>query len=206
MLRRPNLNQECSAVAAILLAAGKSRRWGEENKLLAPIDGKPMIRRTAEAVLGSKLRPVIVVTGHDSDGVEAALTGLDVQFKYAPDFADGMAASLKAGIASVPDHCDAVAVCLGDMPFIGAQTLDRLAASYDRANDYADWIALIPTHKGVRGNPVIIGRALFPEIERLTGDQGARKLLSENADRVGEANFDDPGILRDIDRPEMLKP
>ena len=161
-----------------------------------------MIRRSAEAVLAAKLRPVIVITGHDSAKVEAALTGLELQFRHAPDFADGMAASLKAGIAALPPQCDAVAVCLGDMPFVRSQTLDRLAAAFDRAGH----VVVIPMCDGVRGNPVIIGRALFPEIARLTGDQGARKLFSDSPNRVAELSCDDPGILRDVDRPEMLTP
>ena len=86
-------------MAAILLAAGESRRWGADNKLLAPVDGKPMVRVTAEAILKSTVRPVLVVTGHEADEVRSTLQDLPVAFHHAPDFADGMSASLKIGIA-----------------------------------------------------------------------------------------------------------
>ncbi len=185
------------------MAAGESRRWGEDNKLLADIAGKPMVRRTAEALLTSGVRPVLAVTGHEPDAVAAALSGLDVSCQHAPHYADGMSASLKAGIAAVPEGCDAAMVCLGDMPFVKPDTFDRLATAYDPAGC---WMALFPTFDGQRGNPVLLGRPLFAEIMRLGGDQGARALLKAMPERVGEIAVDDPGILRDIDRPEMLAP
>ena len=181
------------------MAAGESRRWGVDNKLLAPIDGRPMLRHAAEAILQSSIRSVAVVTGHDADAIVAALAGLPVTFHHAPAFADGMSASLKAGIAALPGGCDAALVCLGDMPFVRPATLDALAAAH------AGQAALFPTYRAQRGNPVLLARALFADIMRLTGDQGARTLLKEIPDRVGEIAVDDPGILHDIDRPDALR-
>jgi molybdenum cofactor cytidylyltransferase len=182
-------------IAAIVLAAGLSRRWGTDNKLLAPLAGAPMIRNTVAAVLRSAARPVIVVTGHDAPAVAAALAGLPVTFRHAAEFAQGMAASLKAGIAAVPPDCAGALICLGDMPFVKPGTLDRLARACGP-------MAVIPTWRGERGNPVLLGRALFPEIMHLSGDKGARALLGAVPDRVAELPVDDPGILRDLDRPE----
>ncbi len=188
----------------MVLAAGESRRWGPDNKLLAAIDdgpkvGQPMVRRTAEAVLGSAARPVIVATGHEPRRVRAALKGLTVSFCHAADYAEGMSASLKAGIAAVPADCAGALVCLGDMPFVAPATLDRLIQYYDPA---MGWMALVPTYAGERGNPVLLGRPLFAEIMRLTGDKGARPLLAAIPERVAEIAVDDPGILRDLDRPD----
>jgi molybdenum cofactor cytidylyltransferase len=180
------------------LAAGESRRWGVDNKLLAPVDGKPMVRRTAEAILGSALRPVLVVTGHEAAGIEAALAGLNLSFHHAPDFAEGMSASLKAGVAAVPEECSGVLICLGDMPFVRADTLDRLAYAH------VGQAALFPTYQGKRGNPVLLARSLFADIMRLSGDEGARTILKGIPDHVGELAADDPGVLRDVDRPDML--
>jgi molybdenum cofactor cytidylyltransferase len=129
-------------VAAILMAAGESRRWGEGNKLIADIDGRPMLRRTAETLLKSGVRPVLAVTGHEPDAVAAALAGLDITLRHAPDYAAGMSASLKTGIAAVPDDCDAAMICLGDMPFVRPDTFRRLTGAYDPA---AGWEALFPT-------------------------------------------------------------
>jgi molybdenum cofactor cytidylyltransferase len=118
---------------------------------------------------------------------------------HAPDYADGMAASLKIGIAAAPPDVDGALVCLGDMPFIEPATYAALAEQPMR-----DRLALIPTFEGRRGNPVRLSRALFPDLLRLTGDQGARKVLAAIPDYVGEIIVGDPGILRDIDRPDML--
>jgi molybdenum cofactor cytidylyltransferase len=181
------------------MAAGESRRWGADNKLLVPIDGRPMIRHTAEAILKSAVRPVLVVTGHEATEIAAALEGLPVFFHHAPDFADGMSASLKAGIAAVPPECEAALICLGDMPFVQAETFDTLAVTH------AGQAALFPTYEGQRGNPVLLDRSLFSDIQRLTGDEGARKLLKAIPDQVGEVAVDDPGILRDVDRPDALR-
>ncbi len=188
-------------VAAIVLAAGLSRRWGADNKLLAPIGGVAMIRRAVEAVAESQIRPIIVVTGHDANAIEAALAGLPIAFAPAADFADGISASVKAGIAAAPADCDAVLMCLGDMPWIRPATLDRLAASYDPA---AGFVASIPTIDGRRGNPALLGRRLFADIARLSGDQGAGRLLAAMLERVREIPVDDPGVLRDVDQPESL--
>jgi molybdenum cofactor cytidylyltransferase len=170
---------------------------------LAQIDGQPMIRRTAEGLLKSSVRPLVVVTGHEANDIEATLAGLPLSFHHAPDFADGMSASLKAGIAAVPAVCDAVLICLGDMPFIRSETFDRLADSFDPA---AGKVAIFPTFQGKRGNPVLLARALFFNIMRLSGDEGARLLLRAIPDRVGEVAVDDPGVLRDVDRPDALHP
>jgi len=181
-----------------LLAAGESRRWGDDNKLLAAIDGQPMVRRTAEAILKSAVRPVLVVTGHEASDIEAALAGLSLSFHHAPDFAEGMSASLRAGVDAVPADCPGALICLGDMPFVRPDTLDRLAGFH------TGQAALFPTYEGQRGNPVLLGRALFADIMLLTGDQGARAILKAIPDQVGELAVDDPGVLRDVDRPDML--
>jgi molybdenum cofactor cytidylyltransferase len=185
-------------VAAILLAAGESRRWGAGNKLLAPVDGKPMVRRTAEAILKSTVRPVLVVIGHEAADIEAALAGLNLSFHHAQDFAEGMSASLKAGVAVVPSACAGALICLGDMPFVRPATLDRLFTAH------TGQAALFPTYRGKRGNPVLLARSVFADIIRLTGDGGARTILKAIPDQVGELAVDDPGVLRDVDRPDML--
>jgi len=160
-----------------------------------------MIRHTAEAILKSRIRPLLVVTGHEAAAVAAALSGLPLTFHHAPDFAEGMSASLKAGVGAVPVGCDGALICLGDMPFVRAETLDRLADAFDPVRQ----AALFPTFDGKRGNPVLLGRSLFADILRLTGDQGARALLTAIPEQVGELAVDDPGILRDFDRPDALR-
>ena len=157
-----------------------------------------MVRRTAEALLRSPVRPVLVVTGHERQAIETALAGLPLTFHHAADYASGMAASLKTGVTAA-QSADAILVCLGDMPFVQPDTFDRLAAAYDGQ------AAIFPTYQGQRGNPVLLGASLVPQILKLTGDEGARALLKSIPDQVAELAVDDPGILRDIDRPEALR-
>jgi len=157
-----------------------------------------MVRATAEAILKSAVRPVLVVTGHEAAEVRAALQDLPVTFHHAPDFADGMSASLKAGIAAAPAECTAALVCLGDMPFVRPDTLNQLAQFH------SDQAAVFPTWQGKRGNPVLLARPLFAGIMALSGDEGARSLLRAIPEKVAELPVDDPGILRDVDRPDAL--
>jgi molybdenum cofactor cytidylyltransferase len=168
--------------------------------LLALVDGAPMARRSLDVILASHVRPVIVVTGHDRAALERALAAPDVIFHHAAEFADGMSASLKAGIAALPSEAGAALICLADMPFTRPETLDRLAEAFAAKGR----LALFPSHGGQRGNPVLLGRGLFPAVAELTGDQGARALLAAIPDRVGEVAVDDPGVLRDLDHPGAL--
>jgi molybdenum cofactor cytidylyltransferase len=186
-------------IAAVVLAAGLSSRMGS-NKLLADWRGKPLLRWTVEAALLSDAKPVIVVTGHESAKVEAALKGLDVQMVRNPDYAKGLSASLKAGIRAVPENCDGALVLLGDMPEINSALLDRMIAGFSPADGRAICVAV---HEQRRGNPVLFAGRFFPDIEKLAGDVGAKDLVSRHEDVVCE--FEAGGaVLRDIDTPDAL--
>lgn len=189
-------------VAAIVLAAGQSRRMGARNKLLASIDGAPMVARTVDAALASRADPVIVITGHEPERIRAALADRAVTFVHNPDFARGLSTSLKAGLAALPDTADATLVCLGDMPLVTADEIDRLIAAYDPAEGRA---IVLPTRGGKRGNPVLWDRRFFPDMARVAGDVGARHLIGENTEQVAEVEMDRPGVLVDIDTPEALE-
>jgi molybdenum cofactor cytidylyltransferase len=193
--------QRAPRIAAIVLAAGRSRRMGTGNKLLALTDGLPMIVRVAEAALASRTAPVIVVTGHDSGAVRAALAGRAVNFAHNPDFAAGLSTSLKAGLAALPDDIDGTLVCLGDMPLVTAAELDRLVAAHEATDGEA---IVVPTRNGRRGNPVLWSRRFFSRMHMLAGDLGARHLITDYADHVVEVGMDDDGVLIDIDTPEAL--
>lgn len=189
-------------VAALVLAAGLSRRMGPVNKLLAgDAAGRPMIARTVDHVLASRAEPVIVVTGHERERVEAALAGRPVRFVHAPDHAEGLSASLRAGLGAVPEECEGVLVCLGDMPLVGPGTLDRILDGFDPA---AGRSVVQPVHEGQPGNPVLWGREFFAEIGALCGDRGARGLLARHAARLAAVPVTEDSVLRDFDTPEAL--
>ncbi len=188
-------------VAAIVLAAGRSTRMGGPNKLLAELNGKTLVRIVAEQALASKASPVIVVTGHQSSDVEAALKGLNVTFVSNQDFAEGLATSVKAGVSAVPESADGAVVCLGDMPLIDAKLIDRLVDAF--APDRGSLIA-VPVAGGRRGNPVLWSRRFFPELMALDGDIGARHLIAHHAEAVAEVEVEGKSAFLDIDTPEML--
>jgi molybdenum cofactor cytidylyltransferase len=189
------------SIAAIVLAAGRSTRMGAENKLLADIGGKPMVRRVVEAALASRARPILVVTGHQADGVRTALAGLDVTFVDNPDYAVGLSSSLKAGIRAVPGECGGALVLLGDMPRITGAHLDRLIAAFAAERVAA---IVLPTHAGRPGNPVLWPSDCFAEMLQLDGDAGAKRLLAVHADRVRQIDLGTDAIFADIDTPAAL--
>jgi molybdenum cofactor cytidylyltransferase len=188
-------------LAALVLAAGRSTRMGGPNKLLAEIGGRPLARIAAEQALASQARPVIVVTGHQRERVEAALAGLDVTFVHNPDYADGISTSVKAGIAAVPADADGAIVCLGDMPQVDAKVIDRLLAAFDPEKGA---LVVVPTMDGKRGNPVVWSRRFFPELGALGGDVGARHLIASYPEAVAEVPVAGRAVLVDVDTPDAL--
>jgi molybdenum cofactor cytidylyltransferase len=189
-------------VAAVILAAGRSTRMGGPNKLLAELGGKTLVRIVAEQALASKASEVIVVTGHQAVEIEKSLGGLNVRFVRNPDFADGLASSVKTGISAVSDAADAAVVCLGDMPLIDAHLIDRLIEAF--APDRGGLIAL-PVSAGRRGNPVLWSRRFFKELMTLDGDTGARHLIAKHGEAVAEVPVEGHGAFLDIDTPQALE-
>ena len=191
------------AIAAVVLAAGKSTRMAPWNKLLvADRAGKPMIARVVDNVLSSAARPVIVVTGHRADDIKAALAGRPVIFVESPNYETGLSESLKAGIAAIPAEARAAIVCLGDMPLVTGRIIDRLLAAHDA--DEGRLIA-VPTHQGALGNPILWDRKFFPDLLAMTGDGGGgRRLIREHAEVVTEIEVNDDAVLRDFDTRQSL--
>jgi molybdenum cofactor cytidylyltransferase len=175
---------------------------GGPNKLLAELNGKKLVRIVTEQALASKARDVIVVTGHQAELVEKALEGLKVTFIRNPDFAGGLASSVKAGISAVPAHADAAVICLGDMPMISAGLIDHLIEAF--APDRGNLIA-VPVSDGRRGNPVLWSRRFFNELMTLDGDIGARHLIARHNEAVAEVPVEGNGAFLDIDTPQALE-
>lgn len=188
-------------IAALVLAAGRSSRMGGPNKLLAEIGGRPLVRIAVEQALASHARPVIVVTGHQRERVEAALAGLPVKLVHNPAFADGLGTSLKTGIAALPAETDGVIVCLGDMPQVDAALIDLLIGALDPEKGA---LIAVPTIDGQRGNPVVWTRRFFPELMAVEGDIGARHLIGLYSEAVAEVPLTGTAALTDVDTPEAL--
>jgi molybdenum cofactor cytidylyltransferase len=185
-----------ATTGAIILAAGRSSRMAGAHKLLEDWKGKPLIAHVVDAVAAAGLPPPIVVLGARADAVRAALAGRAAQFVVAGDYADGLAHSLRAGIAAIPAHWDAALICLGDMPRIEASLLRALAA--------APGDVVVPVWKGKRGNPVRWSRTHFAGLSSLSGDVGGKALLAGLALPPTEIATDSDALLDDIDTPEAL--
>jgi molybdenum cofactor cytidylyltransferase len=188
-------------IAALVMAAGRSSRMGGANKLLTEVDGETMAAHAVDAALASRARPVVVVVGHEGQRIRAAIAGRPVTIVENPDYASGMAGSLKAGLAALPVDVDGVVVALADMPRVGAAVLDRLIAAFNPVEGRA---ICLPTWEGKRGNPVLWARRFFPEMATLAGDVGARHLVGQYGELVAEVAMPDDGVLVDIDTPEAL--
>ena len=189
------------SVAAIVLAAGCGARFdAARGKLLVEYRGRPLARRAVETALASKASKTIVVTGHARGEIEKALTGLPTTLAYNPNFASGLASSLRVGLALAADD-DGALILLADMPDVTSATLDRLIAVFEGAPACA---AVMPVLRGRRGNPVLLGRRLYTSVAALTGDEGAGRLLRA-VDGVIEIAVDDDGVLMDIDTRQDLK-
>ncbi len=188
-------------LAGVILAAGLSTRAGEGTKLLFPVEGEAMVARVAATAAAAGLEPVVVVTGHESAAVEAAVAHRGVVVARNPDPARGLASSLVRGVEALPERARGVVVLLGDMPWVAPATVRRLVAAFrpDRGHSVC-----VPRHHGRRGNPVLWGAEHFPAIRRLTGDAGAGRLLEGRPHAVAWVDVDDPGVLRDVDHPDDL--
>jgi len=187
-------------VAAIVLAAGGSRRMSGANKLLETIDGKPILKWTIRAILEAGIRTVIVVTGHDREAVEQ-VAGDGPLCVHNPEWERGLASSLRRGIEALGPDAPAVLVALGDMPRIRPETVRALVGRFAADPGVA---ACVPVHEGALGNPVLWGRTYFESLRQCEGDRGARSLIERAGPEVARVVVDDPGILHDVDTPEDL--
>ena len=189
-----------------MLAAGRGSRFGG-GKLLAPWRGGLVIDGALAAAFAAPVVRVTLTVGCDGPAVAAAArayaerTGQSDRLKTvdAEDWADGMAASLKRGVAALSPETRGVFVFLGDMPRIPVSVPLRLAEALEGAV-----VAAIPTFQGQRGHPVLLGAGLFASIAGLSGDEGARPIIKRLGARLAEVETDDDGVLFDIDAPQDL--
>lgn len=188
-------------VWGVVLAAGTSSRFGEENKLLMPLDGVPIVRHVAMSLLNSDLDGVTAIVGHESQRVREALDGLPVEIRLNAEYSTGQSTSVHEGVTAARDHdADAVVVALGDMPSIADSTIDLLVKAYTR--EVADII--VAAADGKRGNPVLFASAHFDALSNVEGDTGGRALIQEADDVVGVETANS-GVLQDIDTPSDLQ-
>ena len=186
-------------IAGLLLASGASRRFGS-NKLVAPLEGQPIVRWSAEA-LASAVDETWVVAPARPDDLRAALHGLPVRWVENPVAHEGMASSIRAGIAALPAEVEAVVITLGDQPHLDRDVIRRVVDAWRAAPVRGG--AVVASYVDGRGHPVLFGAELFPALLALQGDRGARELLASLGDAV--AGIEVPHARpADVDTPEAL--
>ena len=187
-------------VEVLLLAAGGSRRMRGKDKLLELVDGEPLLRRAASAALESRAERVHAVLQPDNKARDTALDGLDVQHVRSTEWQEGMAASIRAGMASLSEDCNAVIVALADMPEIGAAHFDQLIAAFDSAEGRE--ICRAMAADGTPGLPVLFGRRFFETLKNLQGDRGARDVVKDALEFLVDVPTEGQGAIVDLDTPE----
>jgi len=200
--------QATQALEAIVLAAGAGLRFGG-GKLLAPYGDGVLLDAALASAFAAPVRSVTVVTGAQADAVARAARALAARLGqsgrlavvHAAEHAEGMGASLRTGVAALPADTEGVFVFLGDMPRIPAWAAPALARALAQGA-----AAAVPTFRGQRGHPALIGRALFPALLALKADTGARAVLQGLGDALASVEAPDDGVLFDVDRPQDLAP
>ncbi len=187
----------------MLLAGGTATRMGGAPKCLLEIDGVPLVRQQACALLDCGLWPVNVVLGHHGERVAAALHGLPVQQVHHPRFAEGQASSLRAGLASLPDGLSGVLVALADMPMIGQPEIAALLHAWSQRPDHADM--LVPQPHGRPGNPVLFTPRVRLDLLQNQGDFGGRQWQAAHPESVWRWPTNNAHYQMDLDSPDDLE-
>jgi molybdenum cofactor cytidylyltransferase len=187
--------------AGIILAAGESKRFGEPKQLLR-LGGRLLIEWVLQAALESNLDIVVLVLGCEQDRIRRGLLKWTVHPKCAvrvnPDYRDGLSTSLKAGLAGVAHDFPTAMFLLGDQPMVTTALIDLLLRRFAQSEKSI----CVPSHRGARGNPVLFASSHYPAILRLSGDTGARDLITAHPEQVLSVEIPDPLVFLDIDRRE----
>jgi molybdenum cofactor cytidylyltransferase len=180
--------------AGLILAAGAGTRFGPQTKQLAELRGKPLLQHAVDA-MNAALERAVVVLGHDADAIRAAVDFGPAQVVLCEDWAQGQGLSLRAGVAALAG-AEAVAITLGDQPFITAAVITAALA------ELGDFDALRAVYDGTPGHPVVLSRRVLDAVPELEGDAGARELLARFRVRRWEASHLASGT--DVDTREEL--
>ena len=182
-------------IAAVVLAAGLARRMGRQ-KLLLNLQGEPVVRWAVERLV-PHVGDIVVVTGQDDAAIREALSGLNLRFAVNPSPQAGQGSSIAVGVAALPPWTQAALIALGDQPRVPDAVVPALLAARERAGK----AIVAPVYRGAQGTPVLFTAQIFAELKALTGDAGARAVVTRHPERVERVSFDLP-MPPDVDTPE----
>jgi len=190
-------------MAGVLLAAGKSERHGGNNKLLAPLAGKPMIGHVIAAMAKSQCDSLTIILGYEAEEIASLCENTPFRHIVNTNYDQGMGTSIALAVEARQDHVTDMMIVLGDMPLITPAILDQLLSHHLTAR-YPNSTITIPIAKGRQGNTVIWGSDFFPALSDLQGDQGGKALIKAHADAINSLEIEHPAVLTDADTLSAL--
>ena len=184
-------------ISAIVLAAGESTRIGRPKPLL-PFGDRTFLEQIIAVLREADVDRITVVLGAQAEAIGKAvdLSGIDVVFNK--DYRAGQLSSLLAGLANTPSQAEAILLCLVDGPFMTADIVRRLIATFKRTGAPI----VIPTFEGRRGHPSLFARSMFEQLTKAPPDEGARHVVYANEDKVTEVEIPDRAVVTGINTPE----
>lgn len=191
------MNSGLDRIGVMVLAAGLSRRYGEQNKLLRRIDGESMGRRVVSLFEGLGFGALVVVLGHEAELVGKEFAGLQVKTEYNPRFEEGMGGSIATGIKAISAYdVDAALVCVADLPDLKEACIRSVCEAFRHAGSYR---VAIPCFKGIRGHPVCLPRRMFGELAGLSGEEGAKQIIAADGHDPVFVEQEESGCVLDVD-------
>jgi molybdenum cofactor cytidylyltransferase len=181
-------------IAAIILAAGESKRMGRVKQLL-PFRGGTILGQITENLLQSQAAEIVVVLGYQAEKIAPQIARERVKIVVNPDFKQGMSSSIKCGLSHISEAADGVMIVLGDQPLIEKETIDLLIEKHRQS----DRGITLPVYKGIRGHPVIFKMKYKDELLRLTGDIGGKQIVERHPSDVLEVEVDSESVIISID-------
>jgi molybdenum cofactor cytidylyltransferase len=195
-----NKKAAAAPVAAIVLAAGSSRRMGQPKQVLM-FNGKTLLEHTLGNVREAGIGEIVLVLGANAEEIGSRILTDGLKVVVNAGHEAGMGTSLRTGLAAVSPEMEAALIVLADQPFVRPRTLRAIVES--RRSTGAQ--ITIPLYNGFRGNPVLLDRSVFPEVMSLSGDVGCRAIFGTHVEGIHKLPVDDMGVLIDIDSPEDLQ-
>ena len=185
-------------VSAVLLAAGESKRMGAVNKLTLPINGEPLVRRSAKTLLKVGLQEIVCVLGHESERVAELLVDLAVRSVVNANYQDGQMTSVASGLGALQQDCDAIFICLADQPLLSAHELNVLIANFE---DRRAKSIVVPYHQGQRGNPILLAARHRQDILAGEINLGCKGLIKQHPEMVASVEMTRDYCVVDMDTP-----
>ncbi len=196
------MTEDAGSICAIILAAGESKRYGPENKLLVELDGVAVLERVVRCMVHSGVSKIRVVTGADHEAVVSLLSNYEIDCVNNPNWKSGMGTSLAKGVQGIdPGDFSGIMVCLGDLPYLELGSVKGVLTRFCELNGTR---IAIPVHEGRRGHPVVFPIRYRDSLATLEGDEGARSIIRQTSEYIELVTVDSGGVVRDFDLPDDL--